>query len=123
MLKNLDDAIIRQLFDNYDSKSIADLDEFKEDIMRFVYVYRLLDRYKTSGVLNLNLLLNHVVILYNCFGYIVTKILLDNSDELINEVSTLLYYIDRLPEEFEKNVIPSMISELDTLVRLKSEEY
>lgn len=122
MVRNLSDEIVRQLFEKYDKKSIADLDEFYEDVMRFVYVFRILEKYQKGSQLNLNLLLNHLIILFNCFGSETICILLNNNTHLRCEVCTLLYFVERLPNEFTEFVIHSMLAEMETIVELKNAE-
>lgn len=46
----------------------VDADEFKEDLKRFKYVKRLLNRYLEGGELPLRLILNHLIIIFNVFG-------------------------------------------------------
>lgn len=44
------------------------MSEFKEDMKRFNYLKRLLKRYRKIGELREQLVLNHLVVLYNVFG-------------------------------------------------------
>lgn len=44
------------------------MSEFKEDMKRFNYLKRLLKRYRKVGELREQLVLNHLVVLYNVFG-------------------------------------------------------
>ncbi len=44
------------------------MSEFKEDMKRFNYIKRLFRRYTKYGELRENLILNHLIILYNVFG-------------------------------------------------------
>lgn len=122
MVKNLNEDIVSLLFELYENKSIIDLDEFREDVMRFTYVYRILEKYKNGAQLNLNLLLNHLVILFNCFGSDTIHILLSNNTHLYAEVCTLLYFVERLPKELEYAVIQSMIAEMETIIEIKNAE-
>jgi hypothetical protein len=45
-----------------------DAEEFYEDIKRFKYVKRLLNRYIDQGALAERLILNHLVVIFNVFG-------------------------------------------------------
>jgi len=63
--KNFEAYAIR----NYYNPTCIDLDEFNEDIKRFKYVKRLITRYKENGNPPVNLLLNHLVIIFNVFGH------------------------------------------------------
>ena len=42
-------------------------DEFEEDLKRFKYVKRWLKKYHDSGVINSHLLLNHIIVIFNCW--------------------------------------------------------
>ena len=50
---------------HYDNPQAVTEDDFYEDMKRFKWIKRLLNKYKNSGVLNVHLLLNHFIILYN----------------------------------------------------------
>jgi hypothetical protein len=47
-------------------------EEFLEDINRIKYIKKLVTRYVESGELRERLILNHIIVLNNCFGPIVT---------------------------------------------------
>ena len=53
---------------NYDNPACVDVEEFNEDLARFIYVKRLLRRYQTSGIIQERLLINHLIVLHNVFG-------------------------------------------------------
>ena len=44
------------------------MSEFKEDMKRFNYLKRLFHKYRKSGELKEQLVLNHLVVIYNVFG-------------------------------------------------------
>lgn len=52
----------------YNPKSI-DSDMFFEDLKRFKYIKRLLNRYESTGDLCERLLLNHLIVIFNVFGH------------------------------------------------------
>ena len=54
---------------NYYNPTCIDPDEFYEDLKRFKYVKRLITRYRENGNPPVNLLLNHLVIIFNVFGF------------------------------------------------------
>ena len=54
---------------NYYNPTCVDAEEFYEDLKRFKYIKRLLTRYCDSGSSITNLLLNHIVVVFNAFGY------------------------------------------------------
>ena len=45
-----------------------DSEEFDEDIKRFKYVKRLVNRYNQTGTMQHRLILNHLTVLFNVFG-------------------------------------------------------
>jgi len=53
---------------NYDNPHCYDTDEFYDDLKRFKYLKRLLNRYKETGELKERLILNHLTVIYNVFG-------------------------------------------------------
>lgn len=53
---------------NYYSPRCIDAEEFYEDIKRFKYLKRLIKRYQIGGKLSVNLILNHLVVIFNVFG-------------------------------------------------------
>ena len=52
---------------HYDNPSCIDVEEFRDDLKRFKYIVRLLNRYKETGLIQERLVLNHIIILYNVF--------------------------------------------------------
>lgn len=54
---------------HYYNPRCIDSDEFFEDLKRFKYVKRLLNRYENSGELCERLILNHLIVIFNVFGY------------------------------------------------------
>lgn len=53
---------------SYYNPTAVDAEEFYDDLKRFKYVKRLLTRYRENGKPPVNLLLNHLVIIFNVFG-------------------------------------------------------
>ena len=53
---------------HYYNPTCIDADEFHEDIKRFKYIKRLLNRYCNDGKLSEKLIFNHLVIIFNVFG-------------------------------------------------------
>jgi hypothetical protein len=50
---------------NYYNPVCIDADEFHEDLKRFKYIRRLLNRYLDTGKLSERLLLNHMIVVFN----------------------------------------------------------
>jgi hypothetical protein len=53
---------------HYSNPKFADIDEFYEDLKRFKYIKRLLNRYLETDDLAERLLLNHFIVVFNMFG-------------------------------------------------------
>jgi len=54
---------------HYYNPTCIDAEEFHEDLKRFKYVKRLLNRYLDNGKLSERLIMNHLVIIFNVFGF------------------------------------------------------
>jgi len=53
---------------HYYNPKFIDADEFFEDLKKFKYVKRLLNRYYETGNLSERLILNHLIVIFNVFG-------------------------------------------------------
>lgn len=53
---------------NYYNPTFSDIDEFHEDMKRFKYIKRLVNRYLETSIFPHRLLLNHIIIIFNVFG-------------------------------------------------------
>lgn len=62
-----DENFVMFAMKNYDRPSCVDIDEFNEDLLRFKYLKRLLNRYG-NGDLQERLILNHLIVIFNVFG-------------------------------------------------------
>jgi len=54
---------------NYYNPTCIDSEEFFNDIKRFKYIKRLLNRYRDTGELSERLILNHLIVIFNCWGF------------------------------------------------------
>jgi hypothetical protein len=53
---------------HYYNPQFSDIEEFYEDLKRFKYVKRLINRYIESDNLAERLILNHLIVIFNSFG-------------------------------------------------------
>lgn len=84
---------------HYDNPQCHSLQEFDEDLKKFLYLKKLISRYKNNGELRERLILNHIIVLYNIFGEAATKMLFYKIDEdCWDTLVTFLVYLDRMPE-------------------------
>ncbi len=60
---------------HYDMKKAASTEEFYDDLKRFQYLKRLFRRYEEFDELKVRLILNHMIVIYNCFGLAGTPML------------------------------------------------
>jgi len=68
LFENLtNDNVLIYAMKAYDKPNML-LSEFKEDYKRFEYLKRLFRRYRKNGEIKEQLILNHLVVVYNIFG-------------------------------------------------------
>lgn len=85
---------------HYDNPQCHNIEEFEEDLKRFLYLKKLLSRYKRDGELRERLILNHIIVLYNVFGDAATNMLFYKIDsDCWSYLVTFLVYLERMPEE------------------------
>ena len=93
---------------HYDNLQCHSVQEFEEDLKRFLYLKKLLSRYSANGELKERLILNHIIVLYNVFGDATTNMLFFKIDkEYWKTLITFLIYIGRMPEKIEQHGIYS----------------
>ena len=63
-----DDNLFLYAAKHYYNPKCIDVDEFYEDLNRFKYIKRLVNRYLDSGSLSERLILNHLIVIFNSFG-------------------------------------------------------
>lgn len=97
---------------HYDNPQCHSLQEFEEDLKKFLYLKKLISRYKNNGELRERLILNHIIVLYNIFGENATQMLFYKIDESCwDTLITFLVYLDRMPEAIpELNIVLSDIA-------------
>lgn len=101
MIKKINDndfLILAMKF--YDNNQCFSLQEFEEDLNRFLHVKKLLNRYINKGELKERLIINHLIILFNLFGSITLDLLFYKLNEQYwNVLTTFLVYLNRMPDE------------------------
>lgn len=69
MLRKLNEKnLLLYAAQNYKNPSYSDIEDFYEDLKRFKYIKRLLNRYLETDDLADRLLLNHFIVVFNMFG-------------------------------------------------------
>ena len=83
----------------YDNPHALTKEEFEDDLKRIKYVKRLLKRYKNTGVLKTQLILNHLTVLFNVFGEAAVPLLFYNLEEdLWPAIKSFLMFLQRIPD-------------------------
>jgi|TARA_R110000782_G_scaffold236462_1_gene322582 hypothetical protein len=96
----------------YDMKKVASVDEFYDDLKRIQYVKRLFKRYDETGELKTRLILNHMIVLYNCFGASATPMIFMKLHEYHKYVAPFALMLNYMPDRIEygeKKIISSDI--------------
>lgn len=84
---------------HYDNPQCHSLEEFDEDLKKFLYLKKLITRYKKDNDLKDRLILNHIIVLYNVFGANATRMLFYKVDKDYWDVlATFLLYLGHMPE-------------------------
>ena len=83
---------------NYDMKKAASEEEFQDDMKRFQYLKKLFKRYDEDGELRVRLILNHMIILYNCFGASATPMLFMKLDGYHCYLAPFVIFLSYMPE-------------------------
>lgn len=83
----------------YENPTSSSVEDFEEDLKRFKYVKRWLKKYHETGEINAHLLLNHLIIIFNCWNDAALPMLVYRVDrQHISYLKTFLSYLKRIPE-------------------------
>ncbi len=83
----------------YDNPQAVTKEDFEDDLKRIKYIKRLLKRYKNTGELRVNLILNHLTVLFNVFDEAAVPLLFYNLEEdLWSYLKSFLIFLNRLSE-------------------------
>lgn len=84
---------------NYDNPSCSGMAEFQDDMLRFKYLNRLMNKYEETGELRENLILNHLVVLFNLFGDATAKMLFYKvAESQWTALVPFLIFLNRMPQ-------------------------
>ena len=104
----------------YDNPQALTREDFEDDLKRIKYIKRLLKRYKNTGVLKTNLILNHLTVLFNVFNDAAIPLLFYNLDgDLWPYIKSFLLFLNRLPE-YPVTQIHEIKEDADCLLQLQS---
>ena len=98
---------------HYDNPSCMDVVEFYDDLKRFKYIKRLLNKYRETGAIKYRLILNHIILIYNMFGQEAgTRLLFLKLEGYYPELLPFLIYLNRLPDRVYQIGLPPV--DIDT---------
>ncbi len=92
---------------NYDDPQCTDIEDFEEDLRRFRYLKRLLHRYHENGEMRERLMLNHLITLFNVFGFEACMRMLKfkiKEDSYWPSVKTMLLYLGYIDEQWNTEI-------------------
>jgi hypothetical protein len=103
---------------NYDMKRSSGVEEFYDDLKRFQYLKRLFKRYEDDGDLRIRLILNHIIVLYNCFGSAATNMLFYKLKEHHKYLKPFVVFLNYMPTviEYENVIIRDTDIMLDPII-------
>ena len=83
---------------HYENPRTSTQEEFEDDLRRFKYVKRWLRKLHEGGEINSHLLLNHFLIIFNCWEDAAVPMLFYKLEpKYWTYVKSFLLYLDRLP--------------------------
>lgn len=91
----------------YDDPQCEDMEDFQEDLRRFRYLKRLLYRHHEYGEVRERLMLNHLITLFNVFGYDPCMRMLEfkiKEDTYWSSIKTMLLYLGYVTEDFKTDI-------------------
>ena len=84
---------------HYENPTASTQEEFDEDLKRFKYIKRWLKKYHETGDMNSHLLLNHIIIIFNCWNDAAVPLLFYKIDsDYWTYLKSFLVYLERIPE-------------------------
>lgn len=102
----------------YDTKKSTGAEEFYEDLKRFQYLKRLFKRYDETSDLKIRLILNHIIVIYNCFGPEATNMLFFKLKEYQHYIKPFVLFLNYMPDtiEYENNLIRNSDIAMDVTI-------
>lgn len=90
--------ILLYLIKAYNSPNLI-MSEFEQDMKRFDYLKKLFSRYRTKNELRIQLILNHIVVLYNVLGpeVVIRSLFYKVTTDDYSTVKTFLLFLNLMP--------------------------
>jgi hypothetical protein len=112
-----EDNFLTYAMHHYDNSQCYSLEEFNDDLKRFLYLKKLFSRYHNECDLKENLILNHLIVIYNIFGIESTNMLFFKIDkEYWETLTTFLVFLERMPDELPQYGIKLSEIKLDEYI-------
>ncbi len=103
----------------YISPTSSTQEEFEEDLKRFKYVKRWLKKYHDSGTINSHLLLNHMIVIFNCWGDAALPMLFFKLDHSYwPYLKSFLIFLGRIPE-YPRTELDDIHADINIIRELK----
>lgn len=102
----------------YDNAQYATTEEFIEDLNRIKYIKKLVTRYIEYGELKERLILNHIIVLNNCFGpEALNRILYLKLRNQMKYIKPFLILLEIMPDKIynvnDETIIDTNLIEMD----------
>ena len=103
---------------HYDNVKYASTEDFVEDLNRLKYIKKLITRYTEYGELKERLILNHIIVLNNCFGpEVLCRILYLKLRPQMKYIKPFLVLLNIMPERLynidDEKIIDTDLSDMD----------
>ena len=103
---------------HYDNVKYASTEDFVEDLNRLKYIKKLITRYVEYGELKERLILNHIIVLNNCFGpEVLCRILYLKLRPQMKFIKPFLVLLNIMPERLyninDEKIIDTDLIEMD----------
>ena len=103
---------------HYRNNRCVEVRDFYDDMNRFTYVLRLLRKYKDTKKINIRLVLNHIIPLYNVFEIEAANRMLQYKidDDLHNPLNSFLMFLNYLPAQEQR------VADMDLVIAKQLQE-
>jgi hypothetical protein len=111
-----DSEFLQFAMNSYDNPHLTTIDEFEADLKRFQYINNLFKRFIENEDLKDRLIINHIVILGNCFTIpgSISMLFYKTPIKYRSVLDTFLYYMG-LIEKTDYGVNFTLLNKLETL--------
>lgn len=101
-----EDTLFFYAAQNYYKPQFSDVEEFFEDLKRFKYIKRLVNRYIETENFPHRLLLNHIIIIFNVFGIEAANNILNLrlDDRHWPVIKPILLYLNYITEKDKEHI-------------------